>query len=47
MEPPSLGETITIEYGGYTSGGLPKFARFLRVRALKSEDRAVLHSSDS
>lgn len=30
--PPALGEMVTFRYNGYTSTGLPKFARFLRVR---------------
>lgn len=32
-EPPVIGSFITIQYSGYTSGGLPRFARFLRERA--------------
>jgi len=30
--PPALGEVVTFRYNGYTSNGLPRFARFLRVR---------------
>lgn len=30
--PPALGEMVTFRYNGYTSTGLPRFARFLRVR---------------
>ncbi|WP_375753952.1 DNA ligase [Vibrio sp. HN007] len=30
--PPVIGSVITIQYSGYTSGGLPRFARFLRER---------------
>lgn len=30
--PPALGELVTFRYNGYTSNGLPRFARFLRVR---------------
>lgn len=30
--PPALGEMVTFRYNGYTSTGLPKFPRFLRVR---------------
>lgn len=30
--PPPLGSTITYAYNGFTHGGLPRFARFLRVR---------------
>lgn len=35
MNPPAIGELITFQYTGYTSSGLPRFPRFLRVR--KSE----------
>ncbi|RTZ16813.1 DNA ligase [Vibrio aquaticus] len=31
-EPPELGTTITFRYNGYTSNGVPKFARYLRER---------------
>ena len=30
--PPVVGSTITYRFNGYTSSGLPRFARFLRVR---------------
>ncbi|BCE03383.1 DNA ligase [Marinicellulosiphila megalodicopiae] len=30
--PPELGEVITYQYNGLTKNGLPRFARFLRVR---------------
>jgi DNA ligase-1 len=29
-EPPKIGSTITFEYSGFTSTGLPRFARFIR-----------------
>ncbi len=32
-EPPPLGTLVTFKYRGLTSGGLPKFATFLRIRA--------------
>ncbi len=32
MNPPALGELVTFRYNGYTSTGLPRFARFVRVR---------------
>jgi DNA ligase-1 len=31
IEPPEIGSKITFEFSGYTSTGLPRFARFLRV----------------
>lgn len=31
-DPPSVGQTITFKYHGYTSTGLPRFASYLRVR---------------
>ncbi|GGY32675.1 ATP-dependent DNA ligase [Bacterioplanes sanyensis] len=31
-DPPPLGSRITFEYNGETANGLPRFARFLRVR---------------
>ncbi|WP_413284483.1 DNA ligase [Vibrio sp. MA40-2] len=31
-EPPALGERITYRHNGFTSTGLPRFARFVRVR---------------
>ena len=31
-EPPAVGSTVTYRYNGLTSKGLPRFARFLRVR---------------
>jgi DNA ligase-1 len=31
-KPPTIGSTITYAYTGMTKGGLPRFARFLRVR---------------
>jgi DNA ligase-1 len=31
-DPPPLGEQVTYRYNGYTSTGLPRFARFLRIR---------------
>lgn len=30
--PPAIGSEITYRYNGYTSNGIPRFARFLRVR---------------
>ena len=33
-EPPAIGSTITFKYIGKTVRGVPKFASFLRVRAL-------------
>lgn len=32
LAPPPLGSLVTYRYNGLTSGGLPRFARFLRVR---------------
>lgn len=31
-DPPPLGSWVTYRYNGLTSGGLPRFARFLRIR---------------
>ena len=31
-EPPPIGSWVTYRYNGLTSTGLPRFARFLRVR---------------
>lgn len=31
-QPPAIGSQVTYRYNGYTNGGLPRFARFLRVR---------------
>lgn len=31
-EPPAIGATITYRYNGFTKFGLPRFARFLRIR---------------
>ncbi len=33
--PPALGELVTFRYNGYTSSGLPRFARFVRVREVE------------
>lgn len=30
VEPPAIGSLVTYEYSGYTSNGVPRFARFLR-----------------
>ncbi|WP_434354813.1 DNA ligase [Parasalinivibrio latis] len=30
--PPMVGSVVSYRYNGYTSGGLPRFARFMRVR---------------
>ncbi len=30
--PPEMGQTVTYRFNGYTASGLPKFARFVRVR---------------
>lgn len=30
--PPKIGETVTYQYNGLTKNGLPRFARFLRIR---------------
>ena len=30
--PPAIGSEITYRYNGYTSNGIPRFARFLRER---------------
>ncbi|CAM5225563.1 ATP-dependent DNA ligase [Alishewanella longhuensis] len=30
--PPEIGTVITYRYNGYTNNGIPRFARFLRVR---------------
>ncbi len=32
LTPPPLGSTVTYRYNGYTNTGLPRFARFLRIR---------------
>ncbi|WP_082672745.1 DNA ligase [Luteimonas abyssi] len=32
MDPPAVGATVTFGYSGLTSTGLPRFARFLRIR---------------
>lgn len=32
QRPPAIGTEITYRYNGYTSNGIPRFARFLRVR---------------
>ncbi|MBD1575583.1 DNA ligase [Vibrio sp. S11_S32] len=31
-DPPALGEKVTFRFNGYTSSGLPRFARFIQVR---------------
>ncbi|HEX7047399.1 MAG TPA: DNA ligase, partial [Gammaproteobacteria bacterium] len=31
-EPPAIGSLVTYRYNGLTSNGVPRFARFLRVR---------------
>lgn len=31
--PPAIGQTITFRYNGQTSRGLPRFARFMRIRS--------------
>jgi DNA ligase-1 len=31
-EPPAIGSLVTFRYQGRTKNGLPRFARFLRVR---------------
>jgi len=31
-QPPALGSVVTYRYNGLTSGGLPRFARYLRIR---------------
>lgn len=31
--PPEIGSVVTYRYNGYTRHGLPRFARFLRVRS--------------
>jgi len=31
-DPPELGATVTYQFSGFTSTGLPRFARFLRIR---------------
>lgn len=35
QHPPKLGDVVTYEYTGYTSTGLPRFARYKRVRELE------------
>ncbi len=32
QNPPAIGDIITYRFNGYTSNGLPRFARFMRVR---------------
>lgn len=32
LNPPAIGTVITYRYQGYTKNGLPRFARFLRIR---------------
>lgn len=32
INPPLLGESVTFRHNGYTSTGLPRFARFIRIR---------------
>ena len=32
QNPPAIGQTITFRYNGKTANGLPRFARFMRVR---------------
>jgi len=31
-DPPPIGSWVTYRYNGYTSTGLPRFARFMRMR---------------
>ena len=31
-QPPAIGSWVTYRYNGLTAGGLPRFARFMRVR---------------
>jgi len=35
LAPPPIGSRITFQYTGHTASGLPRFARFLRLRALQ------------
>ncbi len=30
--PPMIGSVVSYRYNGYTSGGLPRFARYIRLR---------------
>ncbi len=32
VNPPAIGSTITYRFNGYTNNGLPRFARFMRIR---------------
>ncbi|CAH0535668.1 DNA ligase [Vibrio stylophorae] len=32
QSPPPIGSTVTYRYNGHTDGGLPRFARFIRLR---------------
>lgn len=41
--PPAIGSIITYKYNGYTEAGIPRFARFFRIR--KSELEAANNSS--
>lgn len=38
-QPPPVGSWVTYRYNGLTSTGLPRFARFLRLRAVASLER--------
>ncbi|MEE9310592.1 MAG: DNA ligase [Cocleimonas sp.] len=35
--PPAIGETITYQYRGKTKNGIPRFATFLRIRAVETQ----------
>jgi DNA ligase-1 len=36
LNPPAVGTVVTLQYSGLTSGGLPRFARYLRERVSDS-----------
>ncbi len=42
-EAPPIGSMVTYKYYGKTAKGLPRFASFLRIRSLSSDEKQPLH----
>ncbi|KGJ91153.1 DNA ligase [Colwellia psychrerythraea] len=41
--PPKIGSTITFKYNGLTQAGIPRFARFWRIKVIEPEDAQTSH----
>jgi len=39
-DPPPIGSRVTYRYNGFTANGVPRFARFLRIRPRMSDERS-------